>query len=111
MEYVKYFGLKPPVRVCVEIPGDEIIAHFTIWNHHQEGHESGLEQFKEKQVNMHVQGISCWAPPNIGPYSQSNKMDNVMFMAGCIGLYPPALALISPDDVLLQYAQTKWNYN
>lgn len=30
-EYVKYFGLKPPVRVCVEIPGNEVIASFVIW--------------------------------------------------------------------------------
>jgi len=25
-EYVKYFGAKPPVRVCVQIPGDEVIV-------------------------------------------------------------------------------------
>ena len=29
-EYVKYFGVKPPVRVCVEIPGDEIIMFFIV---------------------------------------------------------------------------------
>lgn len=31
-EYVKQFGLRPPVRVCIEIPNDEIIGHFTVWN-------------------------------------------------------------------------------
>jgi len=31
-EYVKYFGLKPPVRVCVGIPGHEVIAYFIVWN-------------------------------------------------------------------------------
>ena len=29
-EYVKYFGLRPPVRVCIEIPGDEVIAFFIV---------------------------------------------------------------------------------
>lgn len=32
VEYVKYFGLKPPVRVCVEIPSDELIVYFMVWN-------------------------------------------------------------------------------
>ena len=31
-EYVNYFGEKPPVRVCVEIPGNEVIACFVLWN-------------------------------------------------------------------------------
>ena len=30
-EYVKYFGIKPPVRVCVQIPGNEVIAYFLVW--------------------------------------------------------------------------------
>ena len=30
----------------------------------EEGEERGL-------VAMHVQSMSCWAPANIGPYSQS----------------------------------------
>ena len=51
---------------------------------------------------MHVQSVSFWAPPNVGPYSQINKLDNVLFMAGQISLYPPALALVDPD-LILQY--------
>jgi len=27
-EYVKFFGIKPPVRVCVQVPGDEVVAYF-----------------------------------------------------------------------------------
>lgn len=30
-EYVKYFGIKPPVRVCIAIPGNEIIMSFLVW--------------------------------------------------------------------------------
>lgn len=36
-EYVKYFGLAPPVRVCVEIPGDQVIASFVVWNNKDQG--------------------------------------------------------------------------
>jgi len=31
-EYVKFFGIRPPSRVCVQIPSDEIIAFFIVWN-------------------------------------------------------------------------------
>ena len=30
-EYVKFFGLKPPVRVCVQIPGDEVIMFCKVY--------------------------------------------------------------------------------
>lgn len=62
-EYVKYFGVKPPVRVCVEIPGDEIIMFFIV---HQ---PEDMDSFNQKKKNLHVQSLSFWAPPNIGPYS------------------------------------------
>ena len=51
-----------------------------------------------------------WSLPCIGPFSQFNKIHNSMYMSGCLGLYPGALALIQ-SDVLLQYAQIKWNQN
>lgn len=106
-EYVKYFGIKPPVRVCVEIPGDEVMAYFVIWEHSK----STIDQFRETQHNVHVQSISDWAAPNIGPYSQCNKMNNVLFLAGNIGLYPSLLKLIDADDVVMQYKQIKHNFN
>jgi len=60
---------------------------------------------------MHVQSISHWAPPNIGPYSQINKIENLLFMAGQIGLYPPKLQLIDPNQELVQYSQLRHNYD
>ena len=30
MEYVKYFGIKPPSRVTIEIPGNEVYAYFIV---------------------------------------------------------------------------------
>jgi hypothetical protein len=31
-EYVKQFGLRPPVRVCVQVPSDEVIFIAVVWN-------------------------------------------------------------------------------
>lgn len=59
---------------------------------------------------MHVQSISAWAPPAVGPYAQCNKMHSLMFVAGAIGLYPPLLEHCSPD-IVLQYRQIKHNFN
>lgn len=39
-EYVKFFGLKPPVRVCVQIPGDEVIMYALVYRN-----RDNLEQF------------------------------------------------------------------
>mmetsp|Transcript_76099 Transcript_76099/g.105200 ORF Transcript_76099/g.105200 Transcript_76099/m.105200 type:complete len:113 (-) Transcript_76099:515-853(-) len=82
--YVSYFGLKPPVRVCVEIPSKEICIQLIA---------AKTDLIKEKRNNLHVQSISSWAPANIGPYSQVNKFDNLMFMAGQIGMDPGSLGL------------------
>jgi len=109
-EYVKQFGLRPPVRVCIGIPGDEVIGHFTVWNNDGKNDAEALERFQSVQQNVHVQSVSHWAPPNVGPYSQINKLDNMIFLAGHIGLYPPALALVD-GGLMAQYHQIKKNYN
>ncbi|KAL9550714.1 hypothetical protein MBANPS3_004606 [Mucor bainieri] len=49
-----------------------------------------------KRDTMHVQGISYWAPANIGPYSQSVVTQGHAFIAGQIGLVPNTLDLPSP---------------
>ena len=38
-EYVKFFGLRPPVRVCVQIPNDEVVMFLLAWNPHGEQDE------------------------------------------------------------------------
>jgi diphthine-ammonia ligase len=48
--------------------------------------------------SLHVQGISNWAPANIGPYSQAITIDrNVCFLAGMIGLTPATMQLPSSN--------------
>ena len=41
-EYVKFFGLKPPVRVCVQIPGDEVILFCLVYRN-----RDNLEKFNK----------------------------------------------------------------
>ena len=104
-EYVKYFGVKPPVRVCVEIPGDEIIMFFVT---HQ---PEEIDSFNEKKKNLHVQSLSFWAPPNIGPYSQINIVGETIFLAGMIGLYPPKVVPVDSGDIVRQYQQIRLNFD
>lgn len=42
---------------------------------------------------LHVQSISCWAPSCIGPYSQATLHNNIVYMAGQLGLDPPTMVL------------------
>lgn len=118
VEYVKYFneldthGLRPPVRSCVCIPSDEVIASFIVKHADTGDFKDKLTANSEGLVeNMHVQSVNFWGPPNLGPYSQVNKLHNAMFLAGAVGFYPPALSLIDPNDIKVQYAQIKDNIN
>lgn len=43
---------------------------------------------------MHVQGISHWAPANIGPYSQAVRIGELLHLAGQIGLVPGSMQLV-----------------
>ena len=46
-EYVKFFGLRPPVRVCVSIPNDEVVLYAQVWNKgNLEGEEALAEMRK-----------------------------------------------------------------
>ncbi|KAJ3672140.1 hypothetical protein LUZ60_006861 [Juncus effusus] len=44
---------------------------------------------------LHVQSISCWAPSCIGPYSQATLHNQILYMAGQLGLDPPTMLLQS----------------
>ncbi|KAF8299898.1 adenine nucleotide alpha hydrolases-like protein [Clavulina sp. PMI_390] len=94
------FGTSPPTRACVavDIPSPQrvcldIIAH----------RDNDLSQ-KSRQA-LHVQGISYWAPANIGPYSQSITIERQrMFVSGQIGLIPASMTMPSPPNILLEMA-------
>ena len=59
-EYVRHFGLNPPARLCVQVPIKNVVK--------MSGH---IRKNTIPRKTMHVQGISHWAPANIGPYSQA----------------------------------------
>lgn len=67
-EYNEFFESQPPVRVCVEasLPkSTPMLMIDAVAYSVQPGSDGSIRQC------MHVQGISHWAPANIGPYSQA----------------------------------------
>lgn len=66
--YVKYFGTSPPSRACVAVPlpeGERIRIEVVGFDDEAENAPVG------GRTALHVQGLSYWAPANIGPYSQA----------------------------------------
>lgn len=68
--YRTFFGTSPPARACVavDLPAPfrvklECIAY--------------AENTPSERTALHVQGLSYWAPANIGPYSQAIIVSNV----------------------------------
>jgi diphthine-ammonia ligase len=89
--YIKYFASQPPVRVCVEapLPADTPLIIDAL----------AYQSLAENEVHntrqcMHVQGISHWAPANIGPYSQAVWVGDILYVAGQIGLVPGSMKLM-----------------
>lgn len=70
--------------------------------------------------HMHVQSLSHWAPANIGPYSQAYNVNEVVFLAGEIGLVPYSMELADPllqlplslkhTTSLLEANKTNWEF-
>ncbi|KAL4237770.1 diphthine--ammonia ligase [Mactra antiquata] len=83
--YKTYFGINPAARVCVEanLPQNVLLMLDCYANNNDSIRDT-----------MHVQGLSHWAPANIGPYSQCVKIGDSYFVAGQIGMVPANLSLI-----------------
>lgn len=78
----------PPTRICVECPMPpnchvivEAVAHRYV-----EG--------DNRRHSMHVQGISHWAPANIGPYSQAMSVGDIIYISGQIALVPGIMSIL-----------------
>ena len=50
---------------------------------------------------LHVQGISHWAPCNIGPYSQAVSVGGLLHISGQIALVPGILNMCSQKLTML----------
>ena len=83
--YKRYFGINPPIRICVEASlSDEIGMQLDCIAYRGE----------EKRETMHVQSISHWAPANIGPYSQATRLSDYIYVAGQIALCPATMKMV-----------------
>ncbi|CAM6112575.1 unnamed protein product [Calypogeia fissa] len=89
--YVQYITEKEsvrgvPSRCCVELPLEKAgMGHVMV--------EILATTDSSKKV-LHVQSISSWAPCCIGPYSQATQHQQVMYMAGQLGLDPPTMNVV-----------------
>ncbi|NWJ07108.1 DPH6 ligase, partial [Crypturellus undulatus] len=92
--YVTEFDLCPPARVCVETPLPDGVL-FCIDCLAQRCDAAADDMLPDEKLVMHVQSISHWAPANIGPYSQSIKVGDVLYCAGQIALVPCSMQLVS----------------
>ncbi|KAF9574069.1 ATP binding domain 4 [Mortierella alpina] len=110
--YKAFFGINPPPRACVgaNLPRPcRIQVSCTAIR-------SGASIPKPRQT-LHVQGISYWAPANIGPYSQATEASLTnqsmllgqayhAFIAGQIGMIPSTLDLPEPPSLA---KETAWS--
>ena len=62
--YSSYFGVSPPARACVAVDLPASLRLMLDCVAYAE------EKASDRQA-LHVQGLSYWAPANIGPYSQA----------------------------------------
>ncbi|KAI9325237.1 hypothetical protein BDR26DRAFT_817542 [Obelidium mucronatum] len=107
--YGSFLGTNPPTRVTVEVSGllDGRRIQMDCLAFVQRPNETALRVNKSV---MHVQGVSYWAPSNIGPYSQTIKLNDHLYVAGQIGLIPhtmelPSLSTSISDHSLADLAQ------
>ncbi|KAF9919266.1 hypothetical protein FBU30_011079 [Linnemannia zychae] len=99
--YRNFFGINPPPRACVgaNLPKPcRIQVNCTVIR-------KGAIPTKPRQT-LHVQGMSYWAPANIGPYSQATEQAYHSFIAGQIGMIPSTLDLPMPPSIA---KETAWS--
>ena len=114
--YATFFGTSPPARACVAVNLPSPLRF-------QLDCIACKEEAADDRQTIHVQGLSYWAPANIGPYSQTItvqrfllstrgdltisslfQIDGRVFISGQIGLIPSSLSLPSPRSLSLESA-------
>ena len=76
----------PPARCCVEVPFANSSVAIDVL--------CAADPGSARRSVLHVQSVSEWAPPSIGPYSQSASFARLAYLAGQIGLDPASMALV-----------------
>ncbi|KAF9534194.1 hypothetical protein CPB83DRAFT_803923 [Crepidotus variabilis] len=98
--YSTFFGVSPPARACV---GVDILDGVRV----RLEAIAFVEHTPIDRHALHVQGLSYWAPANIGPYSQAilaRLAGEKIFISGQIGMIPSQLALPSPSSLSMEVA-------
>jgi len=95
--YKTFFDINPPPRALVGAPLPHPI------NLQVDVIARRFDEHNQKKT-MHVQGMSYWAPANIGPYSQSVMTKELAFIAGQIGMIPSTLDLPQPQSIVSEAA-------
>lgn len=95
--YGTYFATSPPARACVmvDLPKPIRVRLDCVAFKHSD---------PQARQALHVQGISYWAPANIGPYSQAVVTDERIHISGQIGLIPSSMTLPTPPSIKLETA-------
>ncbi|KAI9207435.1 uncharacterized protein BJ171DRAFT_492743 [Polychytrium aggregatum] len=88
--YGTFFTINPPTRVTVEAPLPRpILAQIDCLAFRDPGGS-------RRKETLHVQGISYWAPANIGPYSQAAMIMDQIILAGQIPLIGASMTMPNP---------------
>ncbi|KXN86413.1 Diphthine--ammonia ligase [Leucoagaricus sp. SymC.cos] len=95
--YGKYFGTSPPSRACVAVDLPHPIRVRLDCT-------AFIELNPSARQALHVQGLSYWAPANIGPYSQAIVAGERITISGQIGLIPSGLTLPLPTSFRTEFA-------
>ncbi|KAG9084356.1 hypothetical protein FRC07_013661, partial [Ceratobasidium sp. 392] len=99
LAYGQYFGTSPPSRACVAVdlsPPTRVRIACVAFRDEESG--------PNLRTGLHVQGVSYWAPANIGPYSQAIVVQDQIFVSGQIGLIPARMTLPSPPSFATEAA-------
>ena len=104
-EYVRHFGLNPPVRVCIQADIDVPLTVSVIGYKNdcslENTDQNGTSNPQNSRQVMHVQSVSHWAAANIGPYSQTVEIDGILHIAGLIGLIAGSMELVTGKLILV----------
>lgn len=98
--YTEVFGIPectpPPSRSCV---GVSSCNHGTVM---EALVRRGRDKTSGESVTLHVQSLSEWAPPCIGPYAQFIEEDGILHVCGILPLYAPQACIPQHLDLKRQ---------
>lgn len=93
----------PPARACVAVSAEN----------HATTIEALVRRKRDKRAAgsfaLHVQSLSEWAPPCIGPYAQFVEEDGVIHVSGVLPLYAPTASVPRRFDGKSQVAACMYN--